>query len=245
MGRTVHIVFLTVALAAGIAPASPVEVPLGPGSGHLKREDIARAVVGTVRDGVESAGVRCSVEVCRAPESLPLGPGLWSLRLSLPAAHALRGMLSVPVEVRVDGRAVRRVSVGVLVRTYADVVVTTHRLGRHDEVRSGDIKVVRVETTLLREGMCTGTAALVGRRTTRMVAEGSVMYPWFVEAVPVIHAGDRVQLVVRVGSVTLSTRAVAREDGVPGSRIFVQRTGSRERLHGTVAGDGTVEIRVK
>jgi flagella basal body P-ring formation protein FlgA len=54
-----------------------------------------------------------------------------------------------------------------------------------------------------------------------------------------------VKLVVRSGAVRLSAAGIAREDGLPGDRILVQKAGTHERLRGTVAPDGTVEILVR
>ncbi|HSQ74157.1 MAG TPA: flagellar basal body P-ring formation chaperone FlgA, partial [Bacteroidota bacterium] len=89
------------------------------------------------------------------------------------------------------------------------------------------------------------TATLAGTRTRRIVAQGSILYEDLFEPVPLVMQGNRVNVRVRAGSVTLTAEGVAREDGRKGDLIDVSVQGRGERLKAQVQNERTVAVPVE
>lgn len=59
---------------------------------------------------------------------------------------------------------------------------------------------------------------------------------------PIIRKGDQVELTASAGSFTVSTVAVAEQDGAPGARIRVRSEGKKGAVIGVVMDDGRVSL---
>lgn len=59
---------------------------------------------------------------------------------------------------------------------------------------------------------------------------------------PVIRKGDQIELTASSGSFTVSTVAVAEQDGAPGERIRVRSEGKKGAVIGIVTNDGRVAM---
>ena len=98
----------------------------------------------------------------------------------------------------------------------------------------------RVETTEWARRAVGDSLWLEGRRTKRIIAEGSVLFEELVEQVPLVARGDRVTIRAASKGVCISTVAVAMEDGRLGSVITVRAAHTRDRLKARVTGAGVV-----
>jgi flagella basal body P-ring formation protein FlgA len=205
----------------------------------------ATAVRACVEAYVAGLPVRegCSYAVeCRViPDSIAVPPGSIRLLVDPSATPVLRGHVALALEVIVDGVTVRRVMVGVFVRTYAPALLTTRPLDARAPVGAGDVRSARVETTGWSRRPVADTSGLAGMRTKRIIAEGSVLFEELLGQVPLVARGDRVTLRAAANGVCISTGAVALEDGGPGAVISVKASCTRDRLRGRVIGAGIVE----
>ena len=64
----------------------------------------------------------------------------------------------------------------------------------------------------------------------------------WVSAPPAVRSGDQVLVVVSSGTVRLTDRGVAAQDGCIGDRIKVRLSGESREVRGTISGPGLVEI---
>ncbi len=62
------------------------------------------------------------------------------------------------------------------------------------------------------------------------------------KAEPIVRKGDQVELTASSGSFTVSTVAVAEQDGAPGDRIRVRSEGKKGAVIGVVTEDGRVSL---
>lgn len=62
------------------------------------------------------------------------------------------------------------------------------------------------------------------------------------KAEPMVRKGDQVELTASSGSFTVSTVAVAEQDGAPGERIRVRSEGKKGAVIGVVTEDGRVSL---
>jgi len=179
---------------------------------------------------------------CRdVPDSLRVPAGSLRLSVDAGATQALRGHVSFAVEIAVDGLVTRRVIVAALIRTYDTVLVAARQLGARAAIGPDDVRPVRMETTQWIGRPLTGLAQVAGKRTKRIVGEGSALSEEFLEDIPLVEHGDHVTLRAVAGGVSVVTGAVALEDGRAGSVITVRLANARERLRVRVTGAGQVQ----
>ena len=186
-------------------------------------------------------GCAYAVECREIPDSIVVPSGALRLVVDPSATPVLRGHVALALEVIVDGVTVRRVMVAAFVRTYASVLLAARPLDARAPVGPCDVRTARVETTLWPRRAVADTSALAGKRTKRIIAEGSVIFEELLEQVPLVARGDRVTLRAEAKGVCVSIGAVALEDGRLGAVISLKAACTRDRLKGRVIEAGIVE----
>jgi flagella basal body P-ring formation protein FlgA len=126
------------------------------------------------------------------------------------------------------------------VRIYDTVAVSSARIQRHEILGIDDVRLERREVTHLPDAYFSDPLELAGQRTKRLTGIGKIFTASDVEPNPLIKRGSGVMVCVAIGSVTVSSKAKALEDGILGDVIKVQDLGTRKRLVGIVAGERLV-----
>ncbi len=153
-----------------------------------------------------------------------------------------RGPVHVALELfRGDERISRKV-VTVDLQIFQDVLVTTRRFNRHEEIDPDFLVYERINTRSLSDRPFSSPDAVIGSRTKRIIQEGEPLLTSMVEEVPVIGRGDKVLLIVTVGGVSVSARGTALQDGAPGDLISVRNDRGGKRLPCTVVSAGVVRV---
>ena len=217
-----------------------VSAPAGTGTVVLRGADLRSAVEAYIGGLPARAGYGYSVECRDVPDSVRVPSGSLRLVVDPGATPVLRGHVALALQVVVNGVVVQRILVAALVRTYADVLLAGRPLAARVAVGPDDVRCARVETTEWSRRPVTDTARLAGRRTKRIIAEGSVLFEELLEPVPFVVHGEPVTLRAVQQGVSISTGAVALEDGVEGSVISVRASWTRERLKARVVARGVV-----
>jgi len=201
------------------------------------RESVRGALTAHLAGGDEEREI-----VFRAvPDSVAVPSADYALRIQLTEPGRLKGVVGIAVDVEAGGQSVRRIAMTVVIRTYAKVPVAARILPRHTSPVPDDVRLVRMETTLLQRTVV--EQEMLGTlRTKRIVQLGSILFEDLFEPVPLVLQGDPVKVHVRSGHVCLSVDGVAREDGVQGEYIFVRVPGHGDRLRARVADARTVAV---
>jgi flagella basal body P-ring formation protein FlgA len=215
------------------------------GPSVVPRTAIERTVEEFVRSRVANPAEEMSIEFRSVPDSLVAQGSGYSLRIAESGTVALAGNASYTVEVVRNGTRENQCIVSIKVRTFDTVLVSTRQLGQHERITSQDVRRERIETTALRAVALTSVAELVGLRTKRILNAGSVLTGELTQAVPDIIRGASVTLIVKGKNFRFSVNAVAREDGMKGEQLTVQRTGSGARFQATVLDTRTVEMTIQ
>jgi flagella basal body P-ring formation protein FlgA len=92
----------------------------------------------------------------------------------------------------------------------------------------------------LRGGELVGRAAAAGMNCVAPVAAGAILRQAAVRRTPLVTAGQRVELVLDRGGVSVTTMAVAREDGAGGEQISVRNELDGRLVRARVEGPGRV-----
>lgn len=156
------------------------------------------------------------------------------------AAGALRSGNSV--EVRCAGPHPWALRVGVAVKLYRKVLVTTRPLARHDRIAPGD--VARVEKDVARQGYgyVSSLGQVQGRAVRRPLRAGTVLAPGMLAHRQLVKRGDRVMLDAGSGMVQVRAAGVALDGGDRGDRVAVRSSSSGRTVQAQVTGAGTVQV---
>lgn len=204
--------------------------------------DVERIVRSYILDNLRREAADAVIEFRNIPESDRLLDDHCSFAVIQDRGLKLRGNVSLPIELTCGDGALQRFIVSVRVRTFDTVYVAAENILRNENIRRERILPQRVETTTLSNDVVTAFDTLIGKRTNRMVTEGTILRQSMLDDEPVIERGDAVTLTVTSGTVIVSTQAVARQDGVVGDIITVQRSGVHARFRARVIDENTVEL---
>lgn len=235
------ILFLLV--AGALPPGGGVRVNT-PG-GVLTAEVLEGVVRGMILEACSGDAAERTITFQATRDTLRTGGDFCTVELGVDDCAALRGTVHVPVMIRqMTGRA-RAVTLLPTVRVFTVGPVAARRLESRRELTDGDWVMKRIEMTTQPRGVVSDPGDLPGRRTVRLVEEGSPFFAGMLEPAPIVRRGTTVSLVVRRGAVRLSVDAVAGEDGAEGDMISLRRRGSSERLRARVIDARTVTMDVQ
>jgi len=175
-------------------------------------------------------------------ESVKVSGSDHAIRIEPQEEIKMRGAFCLPVEISSDGKVERRMVVSLKVRLFGRVLVCSRQLDRHTSIADGDIASRYAELTSLPDDIILNKEQLAGKRTSRIIGEGSILKESSLELMPLVFRGESVTLLVRAGKVKVSMQATAKDDGVFGSLIEVQKIDSHERIKAVVIDDHTVQV---
>ena len=165
-----------------------------------------------------------------------------TLRVGLGEERILRGIVCLPVEITSGGKVARQMVVSLKVRVFGLVFVAARQLDRHTSVSDDGVSSRYVELTSLPDDVVIRKEQLRDKRTSRIIGAGSILRESSLELIPLVFRNEHVTLIVRAGRVKLSMQGVAKDDGVFGSMIEVQKGDSHERFEAVVIDEHTVQV---
>lgn len=202
------------------------------------------ALLETARQFIQSSNDltgTVSVEPVRAiaPQIVPSGKLEMRVKAGIRAIR--KGQNNLPIEMLVDGRIYRMISVPVLVKVLATVPVATKAITRTEEISSASYSLQERDITTMPADIIIGEPES-GWTAVVPIPEGSVLRRSWVSDPPAIRSGDVVSVVVTNGAVRISDKGTAVQEGRPGDLVKVRMLGDAREIRGTVAGPGVVQI---
>lgn len=182
------------------------------------------------------------IEPAPLTTQLYVPPGTITYQAGAPRGEIGGGSVIVPVAILVDGKPAKSVDVLLKVRARMTALVAARPLAAHDTIGVADVATAVVDGPPGGARLLTDAAAVIGKRTTRQIALGTPFREGDVEAVPVVLAGARVNVVISAGGVTVTAPAVARTQGAVGDRVRVFVKTTQKELTGTVVDAETVRV---
>ena len=158
------------------------------------------------------------------------------------SSRAFRGPTIVRVELIVDGRTERAMTVTADTRFFREVLVSTRNVRRREVLQAEMFELEERDITMQKEGYFFDFADLEGGRAKRSIGANRVVTQRHVEPVPVILRGEEVTLILETDNVRLSIKGKALQDGGIGQQIRVRNGDSRKVLQGEVIDAQTVRM---
>lgn len=186
--------------------------------------------------GVEFHGAKAElVEVVRWPDAT--GP----LRWSLPNLSRPMNRVSLLAE-EGEGANVRRWYVPVRVHWWANVVVAGRDLDARSKLASYMLTIARKDVAGLGKVWWSNVTALNGMRMVRSLRKGDVVSGTDVRRPPLLRAGDRVNMMVKSGSLTVYAEGKALRAAKRGDRVLIENIRSHEKVQAEVVDAHTVIV---
>jgi flagella basal body P-ring formation protein FlgA len=132
------------------------------------------------------------------------------------------------------------VRVQVQLQLFRPVLVTSRPLLRGDGLCPADVRAEERDVTRLGYGYLDNLDQVAGRTLARALPEGSVLTPAALGGRRMVRAGDRVQVVARLGDIVVRADGVALGSGDNGARLRVRNESSGKVVDAMVHAPGVV-----
>ncbi|HYL79847.1 MAG TPA: flagellar basal body P-ring formation chaperone FlgA [Candidatus Acidoferrum sp.] len=220
---------------------APSAVSVTTQSQRVSGADLEAAVRQFILQAREPDAASLSISVTSAPPDLVLAAGSLELKVKGRPARELAGSFSVPVEVWVDGAAVRSVSIPVRVSVLFDVLVAARPIGRHEPLTADLVRVERREVAAGQEPLHE-LGAIHGQRAMRGILPGQPILAAMLELPPLVRRGEVVLLTIEGRGLRAVAQGEAREEGKAGQVIRVRNLTSGREVYGQVEAERMVRV---
>ncbi len=152
------------------------------------------------------------------------------------------GPFTILVEIVHEGQLIEKGQVRLRIKRYAEVLVASDRIQRHQVLAEQQFELKRVDVTSLREQPVTSMAGIAGQRSKRNLRLGNILTNAAMELVPDIDVGGEVTIVYSDtwGSVTAPGRSM--QSGWVGGTLRVKNLASGKVIRAQVISRKRVEV---
>lgn len=228
----------------------------GPGSSTMTRlsqvvsgQSITDTAISAVRSQLPWTEDELRLEAARVPSDVHVPVGGLELAFVEEPTFRSFGNMTVPVDLIVDGRQVKRISVALRGTLRAQVVVAARDIARLSILAPDDVAVRPVEITRAPDSLLLCASDAVGKRATRLIRSGTPLAAEMLAEPPAILRGETITVTAKIGSVVATTLATASQDGKIGQIIKAtpfkgagaRAAGGKTGLMVRVAGPGEAE----
>lgn len=155
------------------------------------------------------------------------------------------GLRNVPVEVWLDGRVYRTLSVTFQVSIWQRRAVLSRAVSAGEPLHAGLFQIKRVAVDGAQGMLALDTTALAGAVALKALPAGISISERDVHREVVVRRGDHVTVRVVKGNVAVSSLGVARADGRMGERLSVVLEATGRELSAIVRGPRSVEVKIQ
>ena len=209
-------------------------------SEKLATDSLAVLIDAFVKANPGNAGEIRRWEIARAPAEIlvPVFPH----RLEIAFAGGRRkGKVDILLAIRDSLRTLRSIPITINLRVEEPVLVAKRQITRDQALVQDNVSVEMRETTLMSEAVLGNPKRLLGYLAKVNLNPGRVITPRMVAIPPVVKRGQEAKIVYRNGSVSVTTDAVCRQDGLPGQIITAKSLASQRLVRVRVTEDGWLE----
>lgn len=159
----------------------------------------------------------------------------------------LRRFSFINIEFYHDDKIVKRLTVPVKIRFFADVAVCKKDIARNTIIEADDFEVKRMDVSGYNSYDFPELKNLVGAKSRVYLSEGKIIGKAFIEEKQTVKKGDKVNIISVSGPVCVKAEGTALQSGKIGQKIRVQREGLKggstpKILDAEVSSEGIVVI---
>ncbi len=205
----------------------------------MLREAVEKAIL----PPLEAEKVSARITKLQLPDSLELPTGNVEIRVvNFSGITNFLAPSVISLELRVDGKVLRRVPANIEVEASADVLVLNRSGVAGTKLTAADVHTEKIRLERSLSSYFRTPAEIGGKKLLKNVAELTPLTADAVAADTVIKTGDTVSIIVRSGNTQISVTGEARASGRIGDRIAVKNTQSGIILQARVEAEGLVKL---
>jgi flagella basal body P-ring formation protein FlgA len=152
------------------------------------------------------------------------------------------GLFTVIAKVVQNGKAVEEGQVRLRIKKYADVLVTTDRIKRHEDLIADKLVVKRMDVTNLVERPLVSLDELAGHRAKRNISKGKILTAGAVEPIPDVERGHEVIIVYTNGLCRVTAEGITLQSGMAGDYVKVKNKSSGKIIIARVIDETAVAV---
>ncbi|HAV42740.1 TPA: flagella basal body P-ring formation protein FlgA [bacterium] len=185
---------------------------------------------------LESEKDQFKIKCTFSPKELILPTGSAETRIVEVDSSSLRGPVYIETRILIDGKDHARVKTGFNIQRFQKAITTTKTLSRGQVITPEDLKEEMVDVTrFIRHQPLLDRESIIGKRTKRVIKEGTVLLAEMVEEIPLVKRGSIVTIRGEIGNIHVAILGKALQDGYKDESIRVRNLSSK----------GTIEAIVK
>ncbi len=206
---------------------------------NLLRATIERAIAAQLGKRI----TRLKLKRLDAPANLEFPLGEVEMKATLGAIRSLSAPFTIFLELQVDNRVARRLSLTAEVEAYAAIAVAARDLPANGRFRNEDARIEERHLAAASEIYVQDLALLRGTSLHKSLAAGEAITVDLLQRDIVIRHGDAVRIEGVTTNFTVAVAGEARGAGRIGERISVKNVASGAMLQATIVDEGVVSVR--
>jgi flagellar basal body P-ring formation protein FlgA len=151
------------------------------------------------------------------------------------------GLLSVPVQVWIDGNLYQNVWTNFQVELWDSVSVLARDVRRGEPIPANAFEMRRMKVAV-GAGAPVQSTSLIGGTALRDLTAGSVLSERDVQRQMLVRRGDTIEIEIRKGAVSARTSGIATQDGYLGERVRVTLADKKKELSALIVGRGSAQV---
>jgi flagellar basal body P-ring formation protein FlgA len=133
--------------------------------------------------------------------------------------------------------------VSVRIKVFGEVCIADKKLKRGTLLSDGDVRMETRDVTEIHENTFSALPSLMGKKLKRTLLAGMVVCESMIEIPPLVRRGDKVVIVSRENTATVTSDGVARQDGLMGQKVQVRNSLNNKLVDAYVTGPGEVDLK--
>lgn len=207
-------------------------------SATLIRETIEKAISAQFSDNK----ILIQIVKIEVPEKIYVPLGKSEIRTNFANIRNPFAPFSLPLEIRIDGLVVRRISANLQIEGFAEILVAAKNLSLNSKITENDVRLEkrRIEKNI--SNYLFDKEKLRGANLVKNLTEGAEITADSFVAGVVVKNGDLLRIEGYSGKLKIIVSGEARASGKIGDRIAVKNSQSGAILQATVVDEGLVRI---
>ena len=196
-----------------------------------------------VRDKFTEVVKNLEVEVINPPNEIIMPTDKTNLWFEIPLGKISRGRSVIHVVVNSGNNRTKKIPISVMVRTFQDVLVSSHQLYRNSSIGADDVRIEMRETTNLgRERQISTLDEITDKILIRGVSANRILRNDMFRVPPLVARGAQLNLVVKTKNLVVQTKGLARQEGGLNQFIEVQPLPSGKTIMAKIIDSMTVIV---
>lgn len=152
------------------------------------------------------------------------------------------GPQSVWVRLSKGDRIIKKAPVNITVSVVKNVVVAGKRINRGKEFSNNNLKMESKQLGKDWDQYFFSVDDLFGSESKRLIKKGTALTNRMVRETQLVHSGQQITVQLRIGNLTISTKAVAKQNGASGDKIKIKLAKTGKTITGIVLSENLVIV---